>query len=154
MERTRLEDMGDDVERKGLGTPATGADVIEKLVKDGLVKREKKQMIPTEGGVKLITILPDVVKSLKLTADWENALALVATGEYSMQEFMGGIEDMVNRLVQTYHSVSDEQKSMFGGSHDAYLIPEGVEDYSYTKDGKEAKGSQYKVKLEVSKKKK
>ena len=219
MERAGAEDMGDDVERKGLGTPATRADIIEKLVKDGFVKREKKQMIPTEDGMKLITVLPDVVKSPKLTADWENALTLVAKGEYSMQEFMGGIEEMVRDLVQTYHSVSDEQKSMFGvssqeifgkcpkcggdvvkgkfgaycknkcgmnvaramgamlsdsqirsmlegkktlvkglkgkkGSYDAYLIPEGIEDYSYTKDGKEIRGSQYKVKLEFPKKKK
>ena len=225
MERTGADDMGDDVERKGLGTPATRADVIEKLVKDGYVKREKTErssvcrLIPTEDGVKLITVLPDVVKSPKLTADWENALTLVAKGEYSMQEFMGGIEDMVKELVQTYHSVSDEQKSMFGddtqeslgkcpkcggdvvkgkfgaycknkcgmnvsramgaaltdsqiksmlagkkilvkglkgkkGSYDAYLIPEGIEDYSYTKDGKEIKGFQYKLKLEFPKKKK
>ena len=72
MERAGAEDMGDEVERKGLGTPATRADVIERLVKDGFVKREKKQMLPTEDGVKLITVLPDVVKSPKLTADWEN----------------------------------------------------------------------------------
>ncbi len=225
MERAGAEDMGDDVERKGLGTPATRADIIEKLVKDGFVKREKTErssvcrLIPTEDGVKLITVLPDVVKSPKLTADWENTLTLVAKGEYSMQEFMGGIEDMVKELVQTYHSVSDEQKAMFGsstqealgkcpkcggdvvkgkfgaycknkcgmnvsramgtaltdsqiksmlagkkifvkglrgkkGSYDAYLIPEGIEDYSYTKDGKEIKGFQYKLKLEFPKKKK
>ena len=224
MERAGNEDMSDDVERKGLGTPATRADIIEKLVKDGFVKREKKQMIPTEDGMKLITVLPDVVKSPKLTADWENALTLVAKGEYSMQEFMGGIEDMVRDLVQTYHSVSEEQKSMFGGgaqginagtalgkcpkcggdvvkgkfgaycknkcgmnvgramgavlsdsqiksmlegkktlvkglkgkkgTYDAYLIPEGIEDYSYTKDGKEIRGSQYKVRLEFPKRKK
>ena len=219
MERAGSEDMGDDVERKGLGTPATRADIIEKLVKDGFVKREKKQMLPTEDGMKLITVLLDAVKSPKLTADWENALTLVAKGEYSMQEFIGGIEEMVRELVQTYHSVSDEQKSMFGGSsqeifgkcpkcggdvvkgkfgaycknkcgmnvaramgamlsdsqiismlegkktlvkglkgkkgsYDAYLIPEGIEDYSYTKDGKEIKGSQYKVKQEFLKKKK
>ena len=109
MERAGNEDMGDDVERKGLGTPATRADIIEKLVKDGFVKREKKQMFPTEDGMKLITVLPDVVKSPKLTADWENALTLVAKGEYSMQEFMDGIADMVKNLVQTYHSISDEQ---------------------------------------------
>ena len=119
MERAGSEDMGDDVERKGLGTPATRADIIEKLVKDGFVKREKKQMLPTEDGMKLITVLPDVVKSPKLTADWENTLTLVAKGEYSMQEFMDGIADMVKNLVQTYHSISDEQKSMFGGNQSA-----------------------------------
>ena len=218
MERAGAEDMGDEVERKGLGTPATRADVIEKLVRDGFVEREKKHMIPTEDGIKLITVLPDVVKSPKLTADWENALTLIAKGEYSMQEFMGGIEDMVKELVRTYHSIGEEEKSMFGtgtqeifgkcpkcgsdvikgkfgaycknkcgmnvsramgaaltdsqiksmlegkktlvkglkgkkGSYDAYLIPEGIEDYSYTKDGKEIKGSQYKVKLEFPQKK-
>ena len=219
MERAGSEDMGDDVERKGLGTPATRADIIEKLVKDGFVKREKKQMIPTKDGMKLITVLPDVVKSPKLTADWENALTLVSKGEYSMQEFMDGIENMVRDLVQAYHSSSEEQKSMFGagtqealgkcpkcggevvkgkfgaycknkcgmnvgramgavlsdsqiksmlegkktlvkglkgkkGSYDAYLIPEGIEDYSYMKDGKEIKGSQYKVKMEFPQRKK
>ena len=91
MERAGAEDMGDEVERKGLDTPATRADIIEKLVKDGFVKREKKQMIPTEDGMKLITILPDVVKSPKLTADWENELTLVSKGEVAAEQFMSGI---------------------------------------------------------------
>lgn len=219
MERAGNEDMSDDVERKGLGTPATRADIIEKLVRDGFVKREKKQMLPTEDGVRLITVLPDVIKSPKLTADWENTLTLIAKGEYSMQAFMGGIENMVRDLVGTYHSISDDQKSMFGsgsqetlgtcpkcggdvvkgkfgaycknrcgmnvsramgamlsdsqiksmlagkrtlvkglkgkkGSYDAYLIPEGVDEYSYTKNGKEIRGFQYKVKLEFPPRKK
>ena len=219
MERAGAEDMGDEVERKGLGTPATRADIIEKLVKDGFVKREKKQMIPTEDGMKLITILPDVVKSPKLTADWENELTLVSKGEVAAEQFMSGIETMVSDLVKAYHSVSDEQKAMFGagksrqevlgkcpkcgadvvkgkfgayctgkcgmnvgkalgvtlsdsqvksllqgkkilvkglkgkkGSYDAYLIPESVEEFSYTKDGKEIKGFQYKFKMEFSQK--
>lgn len=113
MERAGAEDMGDDVERKGLGTPATRADIIEKLVKDGFVKREKKQIIPTEDGMKLITVLPDVVKSPKLTADWENALTLVAKGELAMEDFMADIENMVSELIHTYHEISDEQKKMF-----------------------------------------
>ena len=66
--------------------------------------------------MKFITVLPDVLKFPKLTADWENTLTLVAKGEYSMREFMGGIEYMVKELVQTYHCVSDEQKTMFGSS--------------------------------------
>ena len=110
MERAGNEDMSDDVERKGLGTPATRADIIEKLVKDGFVKREKKQMIPTDDGMKLITVLPDVVKSPKLTADWENALTLVAKGEMEREDFMADIEAMVSDLIHTYHEVSDEQK--------------------------------------------
>ena len=118
MERAGVEDMGDDVERKGLGTPATRADIIEKLVKDGFVKREKKQMIPTDDGMKLITVLPDVVKSPKLTADWENALTLVAKGEYSAEQFMNGIRNMVTDLVKTYNGVGEENRNMFG-SNDA-----------------------------------
>ena len=113
MERAGAEDMDDDVERKGLGTPATRADIIEKLVRDGFVKREKKQIIPTEDGMKLITVLPDVVKSPKLTADWENALTLVAKGELPMEDFMADIENMVSELIHTYHEISDEQKKMF-----------------------------------------
>ena len=118
MERAGVEDMGDDVERKGLGTPATRADIIEKLVKDGFVKREKKQMIPTDDGMKLITVLPDVVKSPKLTADWENALTLVAKGEYDPEQFMSGIRNMVTDLVKTYNKVGEENRNMFG-SNDA-----------------------------------
>lgn len=113
MERAGNEDMSDDVERKGLGTPATRADIIEKLVKDGFVKREKKQIIPTEDGMKLITVLPDVVKSPKLTADWENTLTLVAKGEMEREDFMADIETMISDLIHTYHEVSDEQKKMF-----------------------------------------
>lgn len=113
MEKAGSEEMGDDVERKGLGTPATRADIIEKLVKDGFVKREKKQMLPTENGMKLITVLPDVVKSPQLTADWENSLTLVAKGEMGRSEFMEDIAQMVSGLVHTYHEISDEQKKMF-----------------------------------------
>ncbi len=105
MEKAGAADMDDEVERKGLGTPATRADIIEKLVKDGFVKREKKQMIPTDDGMKLITVLPDSVKSPQLTADWENELVLVSKGEVSMDHFMEGIELMVSELVAKYKDV-------------------------------------------------
>ena len=219
MERAGSEDMGDDVERKGLGTPATRADIIEKLVKDGFVKREKKQMIPTEDGIKLITVLPDVVKSPKLTADWENALTLVSKGEMERVSFMEDIVAMVVELIHTYHEVSDEQKEMFakeqevlgkcpncggevakgkfgayctdkcgmnvsrimgvalsdeqvkillsgkkillkgltsklGKKYDAYIIPNGIEDYSYMKDGEKKSGKQFKFAMDFPKHKK
>lgn len=108
MEKAGASEMDDDVERKGLGTPATRADIIEKLVNDGFVRREKKQMIPTEDGMKLITILPEQVKSPKLTADWENELVLVAKGEKSLDDFMKGIKKMVTDLVSTYNCISEE----------------------------------------------
>ncbi len=113
MEKAGASDMDDDVERKGLGTPATRADTIEKLVKVGFVKRDKKNLIPTDNGMKLITILPESVKSPKLTSDWENALSQIAKGEESYEEFMTGICDEVRTLVKTYHSVSDDDRKMF-----------------------------------------
>ena len=118
METAGASEMDDDVERKGLGTPATRADIIEKLVKDGFVKRDKKKLVPTDDGIKLITILPDVVKSPQMTADWENALVLVSKGGMGADAFMRGIKDMVTDLVKTYNSVSEEEKKMFG-SEDA-----------------------------------
>ena len=110
MERAGSEELNGEVERKGIGTSATRADIIEKLVRDGFVKREKKQLIPTEEGVKLITVVPDVLKSPKLTADWENALTLVAKGELERTEFMKGIETMVLELVDRYEEIGKKQK--------------------------------------------
>ena len=113
MEHAGAEEICEDAERKGLGTTATRADIIEKLIKDGFLRREKKMLISTEDGEKLITILPDKVKSAKLTAEWENDLTLVAKGEKTAFEFMRSIEDMVRELVGTYHSVTEEEKQMF-----------------------------------------
>ncbi len=113
MEHAGDKDMGDDVERRGLGTPATRADIIEKLVRDGYVTREKKQMIPTQDGINLISVLPETIKSPKLTAEWENTLALVAKGEYPAEGFMEGIENMVAGFSQSYFEPGEEQKKMF-----------------------------------------
>ena len=110
MERAGNEELNGEVERKGIGTSATRADIIEKLVRDGFVKREKKQLIPTEEGVKLIAVVPDVLKSPKLTADWENALTLVAKGELERTEFINGIETMVLELIGRYEEVGKKQK--------------------------------------------
>ena len=117
METAGASEMDDEVERKGLGTPATRADIIEKLVHDGFVKRDKKKLVPTDDGMKLIAILPDVVKSPQMTADWENALVLVSKGEMSADAFMKGIRDMVTDLVKTYSCVQEEGKKMFGSEN-------------------------------------
>lgn len=69
MERAGNKDMNDDVERKGLGTTATRADIIEKIIAQGYVKREKKTLVPTEDGIKLITVLPDEIKSVQMTVE-------------------------------------------------------------------------------------
>lgn len=92
----------EDAERRGLGTPATRAGVIEKLVKGAFVERKKKLLVPTKRGMELIKVLPDSVKSASLTAEWEAALKEVERGERSPEDFMGGITDMVRSLVESY----------------------------------------------------
>lgn len=102
MERAGAEDTTDDAERKGLGTPATRADVIEKLVHDGFARREGKNLVATEEGIELLSVLPDDLKSPKLTSEWENSLSLVSKGAYPASEFMGGICAMVEGLVKEH----------------------------------------------------
>lgn len=113
MEHAGDKEMGADVERRGLGTPATRADIIEKLVRDGYVIREKKQLIPTKDGMNLTLVLPESVKSPKLTADWENALALLAKGESREEDFMEGIRHIISDLMGAYHKPGEEEKKMF-----------------------------------------
>lgn len=91
-----------DVERTGLGTPATRAGVIEKLVKGGFIERKKRMLFPTEKGMELIKILPDDIKSAKLTAEWEAALKEVERGERMPEDFLKGITEMVSALVESY----------------------------------------------------
>ena len=99
MERAGNGDTDPDAERRGLGTPATRAAVIEKLVKSGFVERKGKQLIPTENGNALISILPDLLTSPQLTAEWENNLTQIAKGAASAGDFMAGIEAMARELV-------------------------------------------------------
>lgn len=104
MENASAEDFAkiEDVERAGLGTPATRAGIIEKLVKSGLAERNKKQLVPTEKGMELIRVLPDALKSAKLTAEWEEQLSEVQRGALTPADFLSGIVDMLNSLVKSY----------------------------------------------------
>ena len=113
MERAGNEDTDPDAERRGLGTPATRAAVIEKLVKGGFVERKGKQLIPTKDGNNLICILPDKLTSPQLTAAWENNLTQIAKGTAAPDEFLSGIEAMARELVQTYAAVLDDKKDLF-----------------------------------------
>ncbi len=113
MEHAGDKEITEDAERWGIGTPATRADIIEKLVSDGYVMREKKQLIPTKDGINLIFVLPESVKSPKLTADWENALALIAKGEGREEDFMGGIRRIISDFMDAYHKPGEEEKRMF-----------------------------------------
>ena len=102
-----------ETEKKGLGTPATRAGIIEKLVSGGYVERKGKQLVATEDAVKLISLLPDTVKSPTMTAEWENKLLLMERGEISEKAFMVGITDFVKGLVTDYSVVSEQDKQSF-----------------------------------------
>ena len=113
MERAGNEETDPDAERRGLGTPATRAAIIEKLVKGGFVERKGKQLIPTKNGIELICVLPEVLTSPQLTADWENNLTQIAKGNADPDSFMTGIETMTRELVSTYPFLSDKEKERF-----------------------------------------
>ena len=113
MENAGKEDMPDEAERKGLGTPATRAAIIEKLVSGGFVERKGKNLIPTKAGVNLVTVLPELLTSPKLTADWEQRLNEVAKGQASPQDFMDGIEAMAAELVRKYSHISEDGQKLF-----------------------------------------
>ena len=119
MERAGSEDTDPDAERKGLGTPATRAAVIEKLVKGGFVERKGKQLLPTKDGINLVCVLPDTLTSPQLTAEWENNLTQIAKGKADPAAFMEGIEDMARELVKNYPFLSDDKAQMFKPEREA-----------------------------------
>jgi DNA topoisomerase-3 len=113
METAGAEDMPEDAERKGLGTPATRASIIENLVKSGLLSRKDKQLLPTDKGVNLIKVLPDSVKSPTMTAEWEHDLKRIEHGELTADAFMTAINQFVAVTVETHNSVPEELKALF-----------------------------------------
>lgn len=113
MENAGKENIPEDAERKGLGTPATRAAIIEKLVAAGFVERKGKNLIPTKAGINLVTVLPEALTSSMLTAEWEQRLCAVAKGEADPGEFMKGIRSMTRELVQTYSHISEDGQKLF-----------------------------------------
>ena len=116
METAGAEDMPEDAERKGLGTPATRAATLEKLVSAGFVERKKKQLIPTKKGRNLIAVLPDNIKSPILTAEWESMLKQVEHGELSATSFMDQIADMSRTLVKEHTAPEERFADLFPSS--------------------------------------
>ena len=109
METAGKENMPEDTERKGLGTPATRAGILEKLVSTGFLERKKSkkavQLMPSKDAVSLITVLPEQLQSPLLTAEWEHRLSEIERGELSPEDFMGGICAMLRELVRTYQVI-------------------------------------------------
>ena len=109
METAGKDDMPEDAERKGLGTPATRAGILEKLVSAGFLERKKSkktvQLMPSHDAVSLITVLPEQLQSPLLTAEWEYRLGEIERGELSPEDFMAGISAMLRELVGTYQVI-------------------------------------------------
>ena len=109
MQSAGADSMEDDVERTGIGTPATRAATIEKLVQKGFLERKgdrkSKILLPTEKGRALVTVMPEQIQSPEMTADWENKLLRIERGEMEPEEFMTEIKEMVSSLVNTTEAV-------------------------------------------------
>src|SRR5699024_12795375 len=99
----------EDMERKGIGTPATRAGILEKLIKTGFAERKgdkkAKHFIPTHKGISLITILPEIIQSPILTAEWEEKLKQIEQGDLSPDEYLQEINEIIDSLVKTYEVI-------------------------------------------------
>ena len=113
METAGKEDMPEDAERKGLGTPAIRAAILEKLVAAGFMERRGKSLVPTKAGINLVTVLPATLTSPMLTAEWEQKLTAIARGDGDPAAFMAGISEMTRELVKTYSHISEEGQKLF-----------------------------------------
>ena len=113
METAGAKETADDAERKGLGTPATRAAILEKLVQTGFVQRNGRQITPTKNGILLVSVLPDTLISAQLTSEWENKLAEIAKGKSSPKEFMQGIKSMITELTERYREFDSARENPF-----------------------------------------
>ena len=113
MERAGADDLPEDAERQGLGTPATRASILEKLVQMGFVERRGKQLLPTKDGHNLACVLPEVLTSPQLTAQWETELTAIAKGQADPEGFMAGIAEMTRGLIVGYSQISEDAQKLF-----------------------------------------
>ena len=139
MEVAGAKEMPEDAERKGLGTPATRAAILEKLVATGFVERKKSKkavnLIPTHAGISLITVLPEQLQSPLMTAEWEHRLKEIERGEEAPETFMQGIRDMVCELVKTYKTVLGADVLFPSGRAFVGKCPRCVSDVTESKKG-------------------
>ena len=139
MENAGKEDMPDDAERKGIGTPATRSGIIEKLVSSGFAERRKSKkitnLLPTATGTALITVLPEQLQSPQLTAEWEHRLKEIERGEIAPDSFMAGIAAMLKELVQTYKPISGTEVLFPSGREVVGRCPRCKSDVTETPKG-------------------
>ena len=113
METAGNAEFDDDTEKKGLGTPATRAGIIEKLVKGGFVERKGKSLVPTKDGNNLVCVLPEQITSPSMTAEWENTLMQIERGKADADKFLSSIVGMTSELVKAYPFLSEAEASRF-----------------------------------------
>lgn len=139
MESAGKEDMPDDAERKGIGTPATRSGIIEKLVSSGFVERKKSKkavnLLPTSTGTALITVLPEQLQSPQLTAEWEHRLKEIERGELAPDSFMDGITAMLGELMQTYKPIPGAEVLFPSGREVVSKCPRCKSDVTETPKG-------------------
>ena len=139
IDRNTAKEMPEDAERKGLGTPATRAGIIEKLIATGFVERKKSRksvvLVPANTGVSLITVLPEQLQSPLLTAEWEHKLKLVEHGELDADVFMAEISLMVSELVKTYSVIKGAEVLFPSGRDVVGKCPRCGSDVTESKKG-------------------
>lgn len=113
METAGNKEFDEKTEKKGLGTPATRASTIEKLVASGYAQRKGKQIIPTAEGRELIRVMPENLKSAGLTAEWENRLLLMERGELNGEQFMDDIVTMLEEILNGCRKIPEEERNRF-----------------------------------------
>lgn len=113
METAGNKEFDSETEKKGLGTPATRASIIEKLVSSGYAQRKGKQILPSTEGKELVKVMPEYLKSAVMTAEWENRLLMMEKGQITDIQFMGEITSLVRKILEVCREIPEEERRRF-----------------------------------------
>lgn len=113
METAGNKEFDSETEKKGLGTPATRASIIEKLVSSGYAQRKGKQILPSTEGKELVKVMPEYLKSAVMTAEWENKLLMMEKGQITDTQFMGEITSLVRKILEVCREIPEEERRRF-----------------------------------------
>lgn len=113
METAGNKEFDSETEKKGLGTPATRASIIEKLVASGYAQRKGKQILPSAEGRELVKVMPEYLKSAVMTAEWENQLLMMEKGQITDAQFMGEITSLVSKILEVCRDIPEEERRRF-----------------------------------------
>lgn len=113
METAGNKEFDSETEKKGLGTPATRASIIEKLVASGYAQRKGKQILPSAEGQELVKVMPEYLKSAVMTAEWENQLLMMEKGQITDAQFMGEITSLVGKILEVCRDIPEEERRRF-----------------------------------------